>query len=192
MTQASGSQQYWQAPKTASQPLNQPTQPVVPIMGPPNPPLHPRAMAYDPELRQEAQAALGAYRELGQINPEYEDAVVASFLARIDQQLGQRAVAAAEPIPQAAYGHYVQTTKGRKTRTVYTAAPPPKSNSFGQILALVATILGLAIPLTAIAAEVIGVIGFIIVWIGITAVGVSAFRALTSNKPDDAHKALGQ
>jgi hypothetical protein len=189
MTQTPGSQQYWQAPKVTQQPS-------IPQWAPPNglPLRQPRpqqpTVLRDPELRQEAQAALGAYRDLG---PEYEDAVVSSFLARVDQRLGERTPP--EPlqplVPQASYVAYTDR-KGR-TKTVYTtkATDTPSVATFGQITAFVATVLGLAIPLTSAAADTLGFFGLIIAWIGIMVVGVKGLTELTNRRPDERRKELG-
>jgi hypothetical protein len=156
------------------------------------PPKLPTSTLNDPEFRQEAQAALGAYRELGQVNPEYEDAVVESFLARMDERLGRRTLSAEESIPSASYATVVRTSRHGKQKTIYTAAPQQRDRTFGQIIGLLSIVLALAIPLTAVAASLIGVIGFIVAWIGVSVIGVTAFTALVGSKQGNTRNALNQ
>jgi len=60
----------------------------------------------------------------------------------------------------------------------YPPVKPPASKpmSQGVRIAYLAIILGAAIPLTAIAAETIGLIGLAICWVGIAFVAAVAFR----------------
>jgi hypothetical protein len=196
--------QYWQAPRntpaTGAQAQSNVTQrahgnPAPQTQNNPYPPsalntFQTSSILSDPDLRQDAQAALGAYEELGRINPEYEDAVIDSFLERVDQRLAQRARFNGDeqlrmqppPIPpQVMQPPPMYVRPPTQYPFIYQAPykeKPPTTN-FAHVIATVALILGFAIPLTAIAAELIGFLGFIIAWIGISAVGEAAFRALS-------------
>ena len=99
--------------------------------------------------KDDAAATLAAYNELP---PEYQDAVVESFLNRVDQQLARRNAAAA-----------VETRKSNDVA---------RRNSGGRIASLVIC-LAMAIPLTAIAASDFGLLGFGVVWAGIIVIALA-------------------
>ena len=108
----------------------------------------PSAKAHNEDEKLDAKATLAAYRELG---PEYQDAVVESFLSRIDQRRALQGQPPYLPV-------VVPTNRGKLA----------KSNNFhpaGLILSLV-----LAIPLTAIAISSLGLIGLVVTWGGIITV----------------------
>lgn len=101
------------------------------------------------ELRAELDAALAARKELG---PEYEEALVESFLDRLDSRLtDQRARRAVDAREQAA------------------AARDRARESMGLALGS----LGIGVPLSGIAASNSGVWGLLITWAGILGVNLA-------------------
>jgi hypothetical protein len=122
-------------------------------------------LKHDSETREDAQATIGAYKELGPMGPEYEDAVVDAFLARLDTRLAeQEAQQPQQPQPQPVFNYPVRMVPAK------LPAPATSAWTFGQTLAFVSIVLSLAIPLTAIAASMLGVFGLIVAWAGIAAV----------------------
>ena len=102
------------------------------------------------EEKQDAAATLAAYSELG---PEYQDAVVESFLNRLDAQMVKRNAAVVD--------------SNRK------AADLEKQRS-GVTTGMLAVCLAMAIPLTAIAMSMgDGLIPLLVVWGGIVMVAVA-------------------
>jgi len=99
--------------------------------------------------KMDAAATLAAYNDLP---PEYQDAVVESFLNRMDQQMARRNAAAA-----------VETRKSNDVA---------RKNSGGRIASLVIC-LAMAIPLTAIASSAFGLTGLVIVWVGIIIIALA-------------------
>ena len=97
--------------------------------------------------REEAAAALGARRELG---AEMEPAVVDAFVERVERSIDAR----------------LDTRGGGRAR-----------RGQGSLPALPIVSLGVAIPLTAIAGGIGGLLAILIVWIGIVAVNVAHARA---------------
>jgi hypothetical protein len=127
-----------------------------------------RAMlANDPETREDAQATIGAFKELGPMGPEYEDAVVDAFLARLDTRLAEQQASQPQPPPNQ-FSYPVRFERAKPP------APVSSAWTFGQTIAFVSIVLGMAIPLTAIAASMLGVVGLIAAWIGIAAVAGTA------------------
>ncbi len=113
---------------------------------------HNRSMT-SPELpREEAAAALGARHELGQ---EMEPAVVEAFAERVERAIDARVVA---------------RLAGRG------AAPGRRGGERRHDLALPIVSLGVAIPLTAIAADAGGFLAVLVVWIGLVAINVAHAR----------------
>jgi len=100
--------------------------------------------------KADAAATLGAYNELP---PEYRDAVVESFLNRVDQQIAKRNAAAA-------------AAENRK------ANEAARRNN-GVRIASLAICLAMAVPLTAIAAADFGLRGFAVVWAGIIVIALA-------------------
>ena len=100
--------------------------------------------------REELRASLSARHELGQ---EYETALVDSLADRIEQVVSARADArvAERPVPASV-----------------TALSPRER------IALALGSLVLAIPCSAIAGDVAGVTGLVVVWAGIVVVNVAA------------------
>jgi len=110
-------------------------------------------------MKVEAQAALGAYNELG---PDYQDAVIESFLARLDQMNGVRPRPPMMPVPMA-------------------PAPLPSKKGNGSQTAVIIVCIALAIPLTAIAGGMFGLAGMAITWVGIIVVASILGRGLGKN-----------
>lgn len=108
--------------------------------------------------RQELDAAVGARRELG---PVYEDAVLESFLAKIDRSIESRVDA-------------------RLDARRHEGAPPPvRSGDHQLVLGIVS--LGTGIPITAIAGGIGHLGGIVAAWLGIAAVN-AAYSATTRRR----------
>lgn len=105
--------------------------------------------------REELEAALGARRELGR---DYEDALVESFLDRIDRRVDERARTAVE-----------------RSAPRRAAAPAQTGPPLQFVLGVVS--LGTGIPITAIAGSTAGTGGLLLAWTGI--VGVNVAHALS-------------
>ncbi|MFI7612206.1 hypothetical protein ACIBP6_13395 [Nonomuraea terrae] len=104
-------------------------------------------------LRDELQATLDARRDLG---PDYEPALIDSFVDRIDATI---------------------TARVRAELDHHGAAPrrkPPAS----QLIPLALGSMGLGIPLTAIGAAQAGGVGLLIVWLAIVVINVAAAVAI--------------
>ncbi|MGW6281814.1 hypothetical protein [Kribbella sp. NPDC055071] len=102
-------------------------------------------MATD-EVRKDLRAAVAARQELG---PEYEAAIIDSFLERLDAQ--RRATAVPEPV-----------------------RPPHPSREHdpgGLALAIISVVA--AIPITAISADMIGPFGVVISWLGLVLINIA-------------------
>ncbi|MFD9333461.1 hypothetical protein ACFWBF_03455 [Streptomyces sp. NPDC060028] len=110
------------------------------------------------ELKKELDAALDARRELG---PEYESALVDSFVEKVDTQLRRRL---AEDRLLAARGG-----SGR---------PDPSDGTFGERFGFAIITLVLAIPLSAIGAAQAHLSGLLVTWAGI--LGVNFIHARKS------------
>jgi len=109
----------------------------------------------EPEPRREdLRAALGARRELG---PEYEDAVLDSFLERVDKSIEARVDArVAERAGD----------RGRVARRQSQGGPDS-----GLVLGIVS--LGTGIPITASAGGTAEVRGLVVAWAGISVVNLA-------------------
>ena len=103
--------------------------------------------------REEAAAALAARRELGD---EMEPAVVDAFADRVERAIDARIDARLSPRNRGRVGGVGDADK--------------------LAVGLALGSLGIAIPLTAIAAGTVGLVAVIIVWIGIVAVNVAYAR----------------
>jgi len=136
-----------------------------------------------PVPKDEAKAALGAFAELG---PQYSDEVVDSFLEKLNERLPQ-----AQPAPASVqvirdrrgdpvrdkYGRVQFAPVGMSTATPamrMSANPPAKTgaSSFARQVTMTSIILGVSIPLTAIAAQW-GLAYVTVVWIGIVLVSIT-------------------
>ncbi len=113
--------------------------------------------AHAQELKKELDATLDARRELG---PEYESALVDSFVEKVDTQVRRRL---AEERLSAARGD------GR------SPAVPGVDGNFGERFGFAIITLVLAIPLSAIAAAQAQLSGLLVAWGGI--VGVNFIHA---------------
>lgn len=115
-------------------------------------------------LRQDLQAAVGARRDLGR---DYEDAVLDSFLARLDERITERVE-----------GRLADRGAARSTGA--RALPTAKDSGADAGLVLGIVSLGTGIPITAIAGGTGGVGGVVVAWLGIAA--VNAAHALGRNR----------
>ncbi|GAB3822041.1 hypothetical protein [Kribbella italica] len=105
-------------------------------------------MATD-DIRKDLRAAAAARQELG---PEYEDAIIDSFLERLDARHAQLRGGFPEPVRQ---------------------PPPPEHPSRERDpggLALAIVSLGVAIPITAVSAQLLGFPGLVVSWAGMVAI----------------------
>lgn len=106
------------------------------------------ARPHTDEEKQDAAATLAAYQELG---PDYQDAVIESFLNRMDQQIARR-----------------NSDLAVANRRSAELAQKNGKNS----IAMVAVCLGMSIPLSAIAGGMFGFLGFVTAWAGIVIVAL--------------------
>ncbi|MEV8423224.1 hypothetical protein [Streptomyces niveus] len=117
--------------------------------------------ARDPELTKELDATLQARRELG---PEYESALIESFLEKLDQRLDSTT------------DRRVRRQLAEQQMVVARGARPPSTgDSFGDRYGFAVVSLVLAIPLSAIAVVNADFAGLCVAWLGI--VGVNAAHA---------------
>jgi hypothetical protein len=120
-------------------------------------------MATD-DLRKDLRAAVAARQELG---PEYEAEIIDSFLEKLDAREAQRHGREAELRRE----DQVLEAMGLKRRE---GADPG-----GLALAIISVIA--AIPITAIAADMLGLIGVIVCWAGL--VGLNLARTTARRNP---------
>ncbi len=104
--------------------------------------------------RDDLTAAVGARRELG---PDYEDAVLDSFLARLDRQMQERV--------DATVAERISSGERR------AAGAAPARRDPGLTLGIVSVIAG--IPVTAITTGTEELAALIVSWAGIAAVNVA-------------------
>lgn len=105
------------------------------------------------ELKKELAATLDARRELG---PEYEAALVDSFVEKVDTQLRRRLAE-----------ERLRTARGGPEDGDSAAA------AFGERFGFAIVTLVLAIPLSAIGAAQAGIGGLLVAWAGILGVNVA-------------------
>jgi hypothetical protein len=117
------------------------------------------AAAGDGNTHDELEATLQARRELG---PAYDDALVESFIAKIDDQIQARVDAR------------------MAERSAKTARTKTQQDTAQRQFALGVISLGTGIPITAIAAGTEGVWGLVTAWLGIA--GVNAAHAWSSRR----------
>ncbi|MEV7524038.1 hypothetical protein [Streptomyces sp. NPDC091371] len=110
--------------------------------------------AHARELKKELDATLDARRELG---PEYEAALVDSFVEKVDTQVRRR------------------LAEERLTAARGSAVPAVADGNFGERFGFAIITLVLAIPLSAIAAAQAQLEGLLVAWAGI--VGVNFIHA---------------
>lgn len=103
--------------------------------------------------REDLQAALGARRELG---PEYEDAVLDSFLERVDKSIEARVDA--------------RVAERAGDRGQLARRPSQRGTDSGLVLGIVSLCTG--IPITAIAGAE-GLAGVVVAWSGIGVVNLA-------------------
>lgn len=106
-------------------------------------------MATD-DVRKDLRAAVAARQELG---PEYEAEIIEGFLERLDAQ--RRATTLPAPVQPPAH-------------------PSREKDPGGLALAIVS--MGVAIPITAISANMVGLVGVVVSWAGL--VGINLARNL--------------
>lgn len=111
--------------------------------------------AHSRELKKELDAALDARRELG---PEYEAALVDSFVEKVDTQVRRRLAE-----------ERLSAARGGERR------PGGPASEFGERFGFAVITLVLAIPLSAIAAAQAHLSGLLVAWAGI--VGVNFIHA---------------
>lgn len=116
--------------------------------------------ARDPELKKELDATLQARRELG---PEYESALIDSFLEKLDQRLDSTS------------GRDARRRLAEERMVVARGARPRGGGveSFGSRYGFGVVSLVLAVPLSAIAAAEAHFAGLLVAWLGIVAVNVA-------------------
>ncbi|MEU4354872.1 hypothetical protein [Streptomyces virginiae] len=122
--------------------------------------------AHAQELKKELDATLKARRELG---PEYEAALVDSFVEKVDTQLRRRL--AEERLSHA------------RGESPYAAAGPPEGN-FGERFGFAVITLVLAVPLSAVGAAQTGFKGLVVAWVGVLGVNFIHAARLRRTRPD--------
>lgn len=133
----------------------------------PGPPRGLPSQGRNPELADDAAAALAARRELG---PEYDDVIAAGLADRVEQIVAARASQPTQQVQPYPSSSPEQTHKEIEE----------KSTSSNQSFVLGIVSLGAGIPITAIAAEQGGLPGLIVAWAGI--VGVNVANGLTQRR----------
>ncbi|MFI7701389.1 hypothetical protein [Nonomuraea sp. NPDC049480] len=111
-------------------------------------------------LRDDLQATLDARRDLG---PDYEAALVESFMERLDATIAAR----------------VRAELGTHGAPPYGPPPHPKAKNPGAAMIPIALgSMGIGVPLTAIAAGSTGLFGLTIAWLSIVLINVAAAAAI--------------
>ncbi|MFF2719687.1 hypothetical protein [Streptomyces sp. NPDC058011] len=126
--------------------------------------------ARDHELKRELAATLQARGELG---PEYESALIDSFLEKVEQRLDTT-------LDRRVRRHLAeqQVTAARDPRSLRTPSAAGISPGFAERFGFGAVSLVLAVPLSAIGVANVGIEGLVVAWMGI--VGVNAVHAARS------------
>ncbi|MYR75927.1 MULTISPECIES: hypothetical protein [unclassified Streptomyces] len=119
--------------------------------------------ARDPELRRELDATLKARAELG---PEYETALVDSFLEKVEQRLDGT-------LDRRMRRHLAEQQMVVARGSAQPAGAP--TGNFGERFGFAAVSLVLAVPLSAIGVANAGMGGLVVAWLGIF--GVNAVHA---------------
>ncbi|MEU8223132.1 hypothetical protein [Kribbella sp. NPDC048915] len=122
-------------------------------------------MATD-EVRKDLRAAAAARQELG---PEYEDAILESFLEKLDAREAQRR---GQDLEHRQRDQMLEAV-GLKRR---------ETDPGGLALAIISVIA--AIPITAIAADMLGLIGVIVCWAGLVAINLARGAAARGHRPN--------
>ncbi|MFD4031512.1 hypothetical protein ACFWVP_13560 [Streptomyces sp. NPDC058637] len=118
--------------------------------------------ARDPELKRELDATLQARGELG---PEYESALIDSFLEKVEQRLDGT-------LDRRVRRHFAEQ---QMVVARGGTAPSPVTGTFGERFGFGVVSLVLAIPLSAIGVANAGIDGLVVAWLGIF--GVNAVHA---------------
>ncbi|MFF2539032.1 hypothetical protein [Streptomyces cyaneofuscatus] len=120
--------------------------------------------ARDHEIEKELAATLQARRELG---PEYESALVDSFLEKVEQRLDTT-------LDRRVRRHLAeqQVTAARDPRSIRTPSAGALSG-FGERFGFGVVSLVLAVPLSAIGVANAGIEGLVVAWMGIVGVNVA-------------------
>lgn len=115
--------------------------------------------ARDPELKKELDATLQARRELG---PEYESALIESFLEKLDQRLDSTTD---RRVRRQLAEQQMVVARGARPRTT--------EESFAERYGFGVISLVLAVPLSAIAVVQADLPGLLVAWLGIVGVNVA-------------------
>lgn len=115
--------------------------------------------------RDELRATVEARRDLG---PEYENALVESFLDKVDGAIQARV--RAEVAAQSGHGYTPPEPHGAAPY----AGPPQKQRQGDGTIPIALGSLGIGVPLTAIAVTQAGPAGLFLAWAGIVVVNVAA------------------
>jgi hypothetical protein len=110
-------------------------------------------------LRDDLQATLDARRDLG---PDYETALVESFVERLDATIAAR----------------IQAELGTHRPGPHAPAPHRAKNPGATMIPIALGSMGIGIPLTAIASANAGLVGLTICWIAIVIINVAAAAAI--------------
>ncbi|MFC9028968.1 hypothetical protein ACOZFM_16920 [Streptomyces arboris] len=126
--------------------------------------------ARDHEIQKELAATLQARGELG---PEYESALIDSFLEKVEQRLDTT-------LDRRVRRHLAeqQVTAARDPRSVRAPSAAGAPSGFGERFGFGVVSLVLAVPLSAIGVVNAGIEGLVVAWMGI--VGVNAVHAARS------------
>ncbi|MFD3976463.1 hypothetical protein [Streptomyces cyaneofuscatus] len=129
--------------------------------------------ARDHEIEKELAATLQARRELG---PEYESALVDSFLERVEQRLDTT-------LDRQVRRHLAeqQVTAARDPRSLRPPSASGAPSGFGERFGVGVVSLVLAVPLSAIGVVNAGIEGLVVAWMGI--VGVNMAHAARGGGP---------
>lgn len=124
----------------------------------------------DHELKRELAATLQARGELG---PEYESALIDSFLEKVEQRLDTT-------LDRQVRRHLAeqQVTAARDPRSLRAPSAAGIAPGFAERFGFGVVSLVLAVPLSAIGAANAGIEGLVVAWMGI--VGVNAVHAARS------------
>ncbi|MGN9844105.1 hypothetical protein ACTMTI_38865 [Nonomuraea sp. H19] len=105
-------------------------------------------------IREDLQATLDARRDLG---PDYEAALVESFVERLDATIAARV---------------------RAELDMYGPGPRKVKNPGAAMIPIALGSMGIGIPLTAIAVGGAGPVGLVVAWLAIAVINVAAAAAI--------------
>jgi hypothetical protein len=112
-------------------------------------------MATD-DMRKDLRAAVAARQELG---PEYETEIIESFLEKLDAREAQR--------------HGREAELRREDQLLEAAGLKRREGADPGGLALAIVSVVAAIPITAIAADMVGFVGMVVSWAGLVGINVA-------------------